>query len=58
VEVLHVMVQVEVHYMLNEGEVICDECNGTGFRKGHQCYKCLGKGKLDWISNAMEGITP
>ncbi len=52
------MVQVEVHYMLNEGEVICDECNGTGFRKGHQCYKCLGKGKLDWISNAMEGITP
>lgn len=46
--------------MLNEGEVICDQCNGTGFweengLRGHQCYKCLGKGKLDWVSNVMGG---
>jgi hypothetical protein len=46
--------------MLNEGEVICDKCNGTGFweehgLRGQQCYKCLGKGKLDWVTNAMGG---
>jgi hypothetical protein len=40
--------------MLNEGEVICDKCNGTGlWEKVHQCYKCLGKGKLDWVTNVM-----
>lgn len=46
--------------ILNEGEVICDKCNGTGFwgendLKEHQCYKCLGKGKLDWVTNVMGG---
>ena len=46
--------------LLNEGEVICDKCNGTGFweetgLRGHQCYKCLGKGKLDWVTNVMGG---
>lgn len=46
--------------MLKEGEVICDQCNGTGFweENGLQCYKCLGKGKLDWVSNAMGGYKP
>ncbi len=46
--------------ILNEGEVICDKCNGTGFweengLRGYQCYKCLGKGKLDWVTNVMGG---
>ena len=43
--------------ILNEGEVICDKCNGTGFweKNGLQCYKCLGKGKLDWVTNVMGG---
>jgi hypothetical protein len=49
--------------VLNEGEVICDKCNGTGFweengLRGHQCYKCLGKGKLDWVTNVMGGHKP
>jgi hypothetical protein len=40
--------------ILNEGEVICDKCNGTGTRwRGFTCQKCYGKGKLDWVSNAM-----
>jgi RecJ-like exonuclease len=42
--------------MLKEGEVICDKCNGTGvWKKVHPCYKCLGKGKLDWVTNVMGG---
>lgn len=42
--------------ILNEGEVKCDQCDGTGlWKKVHQCYKCLGKGKLDWVTNAMGG---
>jgi len=42
--------------ILNEGEVICDQCNGTGlWEKVHQCYKCLGRGKLDWVTNVMGG---
>ena len=42
--------------ILNEGEVICDKCNGTGGQThtfSGICYKCLGKGKLDWVTNAM-----
>ena len=40
--------------ILNEGEVKCDKCNGTGtVWRGFTCQKCYGKGKLDWVSNAM-----
>ena len=46
---------------LNEGEVICDECNGTGVlfhTISGLCSKCNGKGKLDWVTNAMGKQTP
>ena len=40
--------------MLKEGEVICSKCNGTKIiNDGWPCPKCFGKGKLDWITNAM-----
>ena len=46
--------------MLNEGEVICDQCNGIGYLSPRKddlnkttCYKCLGAGKVDWVANAM-----
>lgn len=40
--------------LINEGEVICDKCNGTGYsRKNVPCYKCRGTGKLDWVTNVM-----
>ena len=43
---------------LLDGEVICSKCNGTGKDKNscysnNTCTKCLGEGKLDWVSNAM-----
>ena len=43
---------------LLDGEVICNKCKGTGKQKNsyypdNTCTKCLGKGKLDWVSNAM-----
>ena len=43
---------------LEEGEVICDKCNGTGEKTyegwgGLPCDRCLGHGKLDWIENMM-----
>lgn len=41
--------------MLNEGEVLCDKCNG---HNDWWCPKCQGKGKLDWVSNAMGSIKP
>ena len=47
--------------MLNEGEVICDKCDGTGDISGGgyvKCPKCKGKGKLDWVTNAMGYIKP
>ena len=53
------MVHEEVLCMLNEGEVICDKCKGSGYSReygllrGLKCDKCQGKGKLDWVSNAM-----
>jgi len=41
---------------LKSGEVVCDQCQGTGlwtefYRGGDDiwCDKCLGTGKLDWI---------
>lgn len=42
---------------LNEGDCICELCNGWGYfydcedNKVSQCYHCRGKGKLDWITN-------
>jgi len=48
---------------LNEGEVICDQCNGKGYEKYTEpkgnnfyikkrtCIKCHGDGKLDWLEN-------
>jgi RecJ-like exonuclease len=35
---------------LNPGEIICDECLGTGASLAYNlCPKCQGVGKLDWI---------
>lgn len=43
---------------LNPGEVICDQCNGTGSPDNNinddiinsfHCEKCHGYGKLDWV---------
>jgi len=49
--------------MLNEGELICDECEGTGYSRKvniicFKCPKCDGKGKLDWVTNAMGNSCP
>ena len=43
---------------LEEGEVICSKCNGNKYIAGVNhgigtCGKCLGKGKVDWVTNAM-----
>jgi hypothetical protein len=39
---------------LKPGEVICDECLGTGESIAHHsCPKCWGNGKLDWIENVV-----
>jgi len=43
--------------ILNDGEVICDKCNDIGYIK-NLCPKCMGKGKLDWVTNAMGSIKP
>jgi DnaJ-class molecular chaperone len=48
---------------LNEGEVLCDNCNGSGeslfpyqaLKK--ECTKCQGDGKLDWVE-AVVGKKP
>jgi len=41
---------------LNEGEIICDRCNGTGNEPGKIiCSKCRGEGKIDWIDNIFNG---
>lgn len=35
---------------LKPGEIICDECLGTGESIAYNlCPKCHGNGKLDWI---------
>jgi hypothetical protein len=49
--------------ILNEGEMICDHCGGSGIEEDNidpnanyiispHCNKCKGHGKVDWISNA------
>jgi len=50
---------------LEEGEVICSLCDGTGvtcitneyWDEGEyrrvSCYQCDGKGKTDWVTNIM-----
>lgn len=43
------------------GEEICPKCKGTGIKNKTfdeygvhaRCKKCLGLGKIDWISKAM-----
>ena len=43
---------------MNEGEVKCSKCNGTGDSISHvPCDKCFGTGRLDWVSNAMNSKT-
>lgn len=50
--------------VLEEGEIICDRCNGTGDAGDNQfpgawrsweptCNKCWGAGKLNWIENVF-----
>lgn len=43
--------------VLQECEMICDKCEGTGNGDSNfvRCKKCLGAGKVDWIENAMGG---
>ena len=48
---------------LNEGEVICGGCKGSGVVRAWNvaytamktvvCGQCKGKGKIDWITNIM-----
>ena len=42
---------------LEEGEIICSECNGTGVNRHgtfeYVCSKCQGDGKLDWVENVV-----
>ena len=35
---------------LEEHEIICPDCKGTGDSQAYQlCETCYGKGKLDWV---------
>jgi RecJ-like exonuclease len=47
---------------LKKSEVVCDHCDGHGsYRirmRTHICSKCLGEGKLDWISAIMGRAKP
>jgi DnaJ-class molecular chaperone len=50
---------------LEEGEVICSNCNGSGFSRYNDnfvgydvCRKCDGEGKLNWIDNILGKINP
>jgi len=46
--------------ILNEGDEFCPRCKGSGIQSDpspRYCKKCLGKGKLDWIEQAM-GVNP
>lgn len=45
---------------LEEGEVICPRCNGTGYDPNQgtywpkqYCKKCRGNKKIDWIENIV-----
>ncbi len=48
---------------LKEGESICRKCKGTGeslisnnnnIRVLNRCQKCLGRGVVDWVTQAVE----
>lgn len=49
--------------VLKEGEVYCARCDGTGYEPDQNyteewlelCHKCEGDGKVDWVTNIMEG---
>jgi len=48
---------------LEEGEVMCSKCNGSGYTQDNSdfnryniCNKCYGEGKLDWIDNILGKI--
>jgi hypothetical protein len=47
--------------ILEDGEIICDKCEGTGVVSPEIfftiCPKCQGEKKLDWIS-AITGVKP
>lgn len=42
---------------LQDGEIICDECQGHVYNSHllprFDCFKCDGAGKLDWIENIV-----
>jgi DnaJ-class molecular chaperone len=39
---------------MNEGELICDKCKGSGMSWFNSiCKKCQGTGKVDWIENII-----
>ncbi len=40
---------------LEEGEMICPLCDGTGEDKHsiYICNKCNGEGKIDWVTNVV-----
>jgi len=48
---------------LEEGEIICDECEGRGIDSSYTgyfpvpCQKCQGEKKLDWVSK-ITGVAP
>jgi len=57
---------VKYKMKLEEGEMICDKCNGTGTNldqtfgddlRHSWCNKCHGRRKVDWITNII-GETP
>jgi len=56
--------QEKQELILEEGEIICDRCNGTGDAGDNKfpgawrsweptCNKCWGTGKLNWIENVF-----
>lgn len=49
----------EVDVELFPGEEICPKCDGSGIKLKlseflSKCPKCMGNGKLDWISKLMK----
>lgn len=41
---------------VEEGQVKCSACKGTGEDGVYVCQKCQGEGVTDWVSNAMAKI--